>query len=378
MAEVTMDEALELSADLRIEGGAVRCVGIWTARELERVDRHLRHPVWPAEPEVVVDAFELVSLDLAGAWVLRGVVRALERGGRRVDLRLRPEHAALLHMVNATGLAVVTPGPVPGSTLLYRVGAWVFEVAREFVGVLAFLGDAVLVAVHGVRRPSLVRWRSVLHHIQSAGFEAMPIVGMLSFLMGVVIAYQGAGQLRRYGANIFVADLVGVAMLRELSPLLTAIIVAGRSGAAFAAEIGTMKVTEEVDALRTLGVAPQALLVLPKILALIIALPLLTVYADSMGVVGGMIMARSELAVTWPDFLDRFAKAIHVQDYLVGLGKAPLFASIIGLIGCYQGFETSGDADSVGRRTTLSVVQSVFLVIVLDALFSVVFSVVGI
>jgi len=373
-----MEEAPELGADLRVDGGTVRCVGAWTARTLGRVDRLLRRPAWPAGADVLVDASGVGALDLAGAWVLRGAVQSLEHGGRRVELRLRPEHAALLRMVSAPDLAVVAPGPVPARSLLFRVGAWALAVGGEVVGLLAFLGEGLRVAVRGLRRPSLIRWRSVAHQVQSAGFEALPIVGLLSLLMGVVIAYQGAAQFRRYGANVLVADLVGIAMLRELSPLLTAIVVAGRSGAAFAAELGTMKVTEEVDALRTIGISPEALLVLPKILALAIALPLLTVYADVAGVLGGMIMARSEGGVSWSDFLDRFGKAIHASDYLVGLGKAPLFAGIIGLIGCYQGLQVSGDTESVGRRTTVSVVQSVFLVIVLDALFSVVFSVLGI
>lgn len=373
-----MDEVPEAGADIRVDSGTVRCAGTWTVRELERVERLLAGIAWPAAAEVVVDASAIRALDVAGVWVLRGAVRALEGAGRRVDLRLRPEHAALLAMVTAPGLSVVALEPPPPPSLLVRVGAWALAVGHELVGVLAFLGDAVRVAVRGVTHPALIRGRAVLHHVQAAGFDALPIVGMLSFLMGVVIAYQGATQFRRYGANIFVADLVGFAMLRELSPLLTAIIVAGRSGSAFAAEIGTMKVTEEIDALRTVGISPTALLVLPKILALAIALPLLTVYADAMGVVGGMVMARSELGVSWADFLERFEKAIRLQDYLVGVGKAPVFAGIIGLIGCYQGFQVSGDAESVGRRTTVSVVHAVFLVIVVDAVFSVVFSALGI
>jgi len=218
----------------------------------------------------------------------------------------------------------------------------------------------------------------VLHDLHAAGFQALPIVGLLSFLLGVVIAYQGAVQLRRYGASIFVADLVGLSMLRELSPLLTAIIVAGRSGSAFAAQIGTMKVTEEIDALRTVGIVPADLLVLPKIAALVLALPLLTVYADALGVAGGMVMARSELGVGYVDFLDRLGRALVLSDYLVGLGKAPVFAAIIALVGCHQGFRVGGDAESVGRRTTVAVVQSIFIVIVVDAVFSVAFSVLGI
>ena len=163
-------------------------------------------------------------------------------------------------------------------------------------------------------------------------------------------------------------------MLREFAPLITAIIIAGRSGSAYAAQIGTMAVTEEIDAMRTLGIAPLELLVLPKIIALVIALPLLTVFADVLGVFGGMIMARAQLGVGFGEFLDRFVKAVSITAYLIGIGKAPVFAAIIAVVGCFQGFRTKGGADSVGRQTTRSVVQSIFLVIVADALFSVAFS----
>jgi len=219
-----------------------------------------------------------------------------------------------------------------------------------------------------------LRWRSILHNIRSAGFDALPIVGLLSFLLGVVVAHQAAAQLRQYGANIFVADLVGLSMLREFAPLITAIIVAGRSGSAYAAQIATMQVTDEIDAMRTLGIAPIEMLVLPKLTALVIALPLLTVFADILGVLGGMIMARPQLGVSYGEFADRFTKAVSVTSYMVGIGKAPVFAIIIGVVGCFHGFRAKGAADSVGRQTTRSVVHSIFLVIVADALFSVAFS----
>jgi len=222
-----------------------------------------------------------------------------------------------------------------------------------------------------------LRWRPILFNIRSAGFDALPIVGLLSFLIGIVVAYQGADQLRKYGANIFVADVVGLSMLREFAPLITAIIIAGRSGAAYAAQIGTMSVTEEIDAMRTLGIAPLDLLVLPKILALVVALPLLTVFADVLGVFGGMIMARAQLQVGFGDFLDRFVKAVGVTDYLLGIGKAPVFAAIIVVVGCFQGFRTKGGADSVGRQTTRSVVQAILFVIIADSLFSIAFSALG-
>jgi phospholipid/cholesterol/gamma-HCH transport system permease protein len=167
---------------------------------------------------------------------------------------------------------------------------------------------------------------------------------------------------------------VGLSMLRELAPLMTAIIVAGRSGSAFAAQIGTMKVTEEIDALRTIGISPMELMVLPKVLALVIALPLLSVYADIMGVLGGMVMAKSQLGVNYADFMDRFGDAVNLSALIVGVGKAPVFAAVIAMVGCYQGLQVSNGSDSVGKQTTVSVVQAIFLIIVADALFSVIFS----
>ncbi|OAD19402.1 ABC transporter, permease protein [Candidatus Thiomargarita nelsonii] len=201
---------------------------------------------------------------------------------------------------------------------------------------------------------------------------------MLAFLTGVVLAYQGGSQLSQYGANIFIVDLVGITLLRELAPLLTAIIVAGRSGAAYTAQIGTMRVTDEIDALRTLGIAPMELLVLPKLLALIILMPLLSAFADIVGILGGMLIANFSFGVSVTDFLDRLPEAVSLTNYLVGIGKAPVFAAIIALVGCYQGFQVSGGADSVGKQVTVSVVHAIFLVIVVDALFSILFNWLGI
>jgi phospholipid/cholesterol/gamma-HCH transport system permease protein len=239
---------------------------------------------------------------------------------------------------------------------------------------LQFVGETGMSAVGSLRHPGRIRWRPVAFNIRRSGVDALPIVGLLAFLLGVVVAYQGAAQLRIFGANIFVADLVGLSMLREFAPLITAIIVAGRSGSAYAAQIGTMVVTEEMDALRTIGIDPQELLVLPKLLALAITLPLLTVFADVLGVAGGMLMAQTRLDVGYGEFLDRFVKAVAVRDFLIGVLKAPVFAAIIVVVGCFQGFRTEGGADGVGQQTTRSVVWSIFLVIVVDAAFSVVLS----
>ena len=300
-------------------------------------------------------------------------------------LRFTAPFCALAHIRTATfDLAQPSMSPLPLAptaitqpNALERIGRNSAAALGQSAELLAFVGESALALATCVAHPRRLRWRPILYNIRSAGFDALPIVGLLSFLLGIVVAYQAADQLRRFGANIFVADLVGLSMLREFAPLMTAIIIAGRSGSAYAAQIGTMAVTEEIDALRTIGIAPLELLVLPKIIALVIALPLLTVFADVLGVFGGMVMAQAQLGVGFGDFLDRFSKAASTTAYLVGIGKAPVFAAIIAVVGCFQGLRTRGGADSVGRQTTRSVVQAIFLVIVADALFSIAFSVLG-
>jgi len=368
------------SADLRLESATpaaatAHCTGAWTIHGIGALERRIDQNAWPAAGTLVVDAERIASLDSAGAWLLHRTASKLRARGLEVRFAgLRPELDALMQLIAARSGQAASGIAPPRHGMLDLVGRKTWQDAKSAYAFLAFAGESFAVLLRSLAHPGRIRWRAVLHNMQAAGFDALPITGLLSFLMGIVIAYQGADQLQRFGANIFVADLVGVAMLRELSPLLTAIIVAGRSGSAYTAQIGTMKVTEEIDALRTVGIVPQELLVLPKMLALAIVLPLLTVYTDVAGVLGGMLMAHTQLGLTYDVFLDRLKEAIVLSTYLTGLSKAPVFAVIIALVGCYRGFETHGGADSVGRQTTISVVQSIFLVIVTDAVFSVVFN----
>ncbi|MGC2517723.1 MAG: MlaE family lipid ABC transporter permease subunit [Burkholderiales bacterium] len=374
---MTIPQSRQPQAGADIRPGAtpleVRCAGAWVLREIAQLEPRLEALSWPGAGELVIEGSEVSAMDTSGAWLLHRTVRALEQRGHAVRVRgLRPEFDALLRLIAARATLPATAPVLPG--VLARIGERALDNILAALGMFSFLGEVAIDALRSLAQPRRIRWRPILHNLQTAGFEALPITGLLSFLMGVVIAYQGAEQLQQFGANIYVADLVGLSMVRELSPLLTAIVVAGRSGSAYAAQIGTMKVTEEIDALRTVGVRPLELLVLPKVLALAVALPLLTVYTDITGVLGGMVMARAQLDVSYGTFLDRLNDAISLKSYLVGVGKAPVFAVIIALVGCYRGFQVTGSADSVGRQTTVSVVQSIFLVIVIDAVFSVAFS----
>jgi phospholipid/cholesterol/gamma-HCH transport system permease protein len=349
--------------------------GPWTLQGLGQLTPAGALPAAEPAPRVLEGA-GLAALDSAGAWVLqRWLTGAAPSPAAPASPALHgwPARAAgLMQQVQAdAGQALPQAAP---RRWLYRVGERALANAQQAQGFLRFVGEVALVALGQLRHPGGWRWRALLHEVEIGGFDALPIIGLTSFLLGVVVAYQGADQLRHYGANVFVVELVGYAMLREFAPLIGAIIIAGRSGSAYAAQIGTMVVSEEIDALRTIGIDPLQRLVLPKIVALALALPLLTVFADLTGVFGGMVMARSQLGVGFGEFVDRFGRVMQGSALLIGVGKSFVFALIIATVGCFQGLRTQGSADSVGRQTTLSVVQAIFAVIVADALFSVAFN----
>lgn len=346
--------------------------GHWTLQGLGPLLNAQALPVADTPP-LTLDGSALLDIDSAGAWVLQ---RWLPAGGAAPALRAWPPRAAaLMQQVQAGADQTLTQEPRHG--LLEHTGRRAVAAAQQAWSFLHFIGETAFAAARVVRHPRQWRLRAIWHEVQIGGFDALPIIGLTSFLLGIVVAYQGADQLRHYGANVFVVELVGYAMLREFAPLISAIIIAGRSGSAYAAQIGTMVVAEEVDALRTIGIDPLQRLVLPKVIALAIALPLLTVFADITGVFGGMVMARSQLDIGFGEFVDRFGRVMQGTAFLIGVGKSLVFALIIATVGCFQGLRTSGSADSVGRQTTLSVVQSIFTIIVADALFSVAFNLMG-
>jgi len=366
------------AARLQLQGATAVCTGHWTVHQLARLEAHLKQTRWP-EGRIRIELSSVERMDTGGAWVLQRLRASLERGQHPVELcGLPPKAAGLLELVQGTAMKVEAVPRKVQPRVLEELGRRGVKVAARGIGLLAFIGEMGAAWLRQIRNPRHIRWKEIAQSLGEAGPKALPIVGLLAFLLGIVIAYQGGIQLRQYGASLFIADLVGLSMVRELAPMITAIIVAGRTGSAYTAQIGTMQVTEEVDALRSMGIPPMDLLVLPKLIALIVALPLLTVFADIMGVLGGMVMASVQLDIAFSTYIDRLGVAVSVDSYLVGLGKAPVFAAIIATIGCYQGFQVAGSAESVGRRTTVSVVQSILAVIVVDAAFSVAFNRMGI
>ncbi len=238
----------------------------------------------------------------------------------------------------------------------------------------AFIGQIGISSLTQLRHPSRIRWKYFFNVIDKNGFRALPIIGFLSFLIGVVLSYQIGVELQAYGANIFIIELIGISILREFGPLITAIIIAGRTGSAYTAQLGLMNVKEEIDALRTMGHSPIELLVLPRVFGLIVIMPLVIVWADIFGVLGGMFMSKHAFEITYTTFLHQFPEDVSLTSFMIGMGKAPVFAAIIATVGCFHGFGVRGSSESIGSQTTKSVVIAIFLIIIADAAFSIVFS----
>ena len=328
--------------------------------------------VQPEGARVVLDAAQLESLDLTGAYFLRRLERRLLAAG--VELRWAGARPGPLEFASGVvGDESPAAKPARPHPPIGEVGRWAVEQGLEVRGAVAFLGRIFLVFAGALARPGRFRPASIARHVHETGLQAVPIVALIAFLISVIIAYIGAQQLRQYGGEIFVVDLVTLAVLRELGVLLTAIIVAGRSGSAFAAEIGVMRLNDEVDALRAIGLNVIEVLVLPRIIGLVIALPLLTIVADAMGLAGGAVLSFLLLDIPFNQFLVRMQEAIMPTTFWAGLVKAPVFAFVIAMIGTYRGMQVRGSSRELGRLTTVAVVQSIFMVIFVNAIFAVVF-----
>ena len=327
---------------------------------------------------VTFDLSGLRTLDGAAAAVLQalcGRVRVAGGTSRYVGSRAEIERVLSLY---GCPTAASAPKEAPrGEGLLEHLGRATFDFFRELRETLSFIGELFVYLGRAIRAPRSVNWRDVPILMERAGANGMPIVLIVNFLVGAIMALQAAPQLERFGANIFVVDLVGLSIVRELGPLMTAILVAGRSGAAFAAELGTMKVSEEIDALRVMGFDPQRYLVLPRIIALFVVVPFMTLFADVIGIFGGWVVGVWSLDLTSTVFLSELSRAVVWTDVASGLLKSAFFAIVIAWISCQRGLATSGGATGVGSATTSAVVSILFALVVLDAIFTFVFSMVG-
>ncbi|MCZ8312240.1 MAG: MlaE family lipid ABC transporter permease subunit [Magnetospirillum sp.] len=384
MATTTqLPNAQAVWAKTQFDGSATRVAlgGRWTLANASMLETAMQSLDTKGAELLHIDLAAVDAIDTCGAWILHRQLRRWQGSGAQIELVSTSDaQAALLERMGVADeerVPLLRKSDSAFTELAIRAGKAATEVAREAKALIAFVGSATVCALRALRSPGRVRFVSTVHHIERIGIDAVPILGLLAFLIGVVLAFQGADQLRAYGAEVFTINLLGVSILREIGVLITAIMVAGRTGSAFAAEIGTMKVNQEVDAMRTIGLDPMETLVLPRLLALAITLPLLVFFANTMALVGGAVMVMLGLDLSFEQFVEQLSNAVQLNTLAVGLIKAPVFAVLIGIVSCYEGLKVSGSAESVGRHTTQSVVKSIFLVIVFDAAFSIFFSRIG-
>jgi phospholipid/cholesterol/gamma-HCH transport system permease protein len=358
-------------------GRTVALQGRWTVEQVAVLEKAVASAAARPPQAARLDVSGIEALDLTGAWMLRVLEHRLADAGTAVAWSpSRPDQLAFVDE------AVEHPGeeaPEHERRLsivarpLRTVGWLTVKFRNDALEHLEMFGAVVLSVLRALGSPKRLRLPSVVRHVYETGVTAIPIVALIAFLISVIVAYIGAQQLLKFGGEIFVVDLVAISVLRELGVLLTAIIVAGRSGSAFAAEIGVMKLNEEVDALRAIGMDPVEVLVVPRVLGLVIALPLLTVLADAMGLAGGALLSWSLVDITFHQYVERVNESISETTFWVGLVKAPVFAFLIALVGTMRGMQVRGSSRELGRLTTVAVVQSIFLVILFDAVFAVVF-----
>ena len=348
-----------------------RCMGTLTILRAATTEREIA-----AMPDgMTIDLAGVEKMDTVGAWLIYRAVR--DRGATIVG-ESREIRGLLDQVADADRPVRVIPDKRGGfSGGVEELGEWVAETGQTLRGLLGFFGAVLIGFFNVAKRPKRFRLNAVVQRFDVVGVRALGIIGLMTFLIGIVIGQQGAVQLEQFGAEVYTINLIGRISVRELATLMTAIMVAGRSGSAFAAQIGTMKLTEEIDAMRTIGVSPIEALVIPRMLSAIVMMPLLSFFAMMMSMLGGGIFCWIYLGVPPLTFIQRIQEVVPLTDLWVGLIKAPVFGFIIGLAGCFQGMLVKSDAEEVGLRTTAAVVQSIFMVIVLDAMFAVFFSSVG-
>src|SRR5919107_2669966 len=324
---------------------------------------------------LTIDLSEIERMDTVGAWLVYRTVR--DRGAEVIGAS-RDEVSLLKQVGEFEKPTRVFPDePHNFLAVLRELGEWVTDIGVTLVGLLGFFGATLIGFANVIRRPKRFRVNAVVQRFDVVGVRALGIIGLMSFLIGIVIAQQGSVQLEQFGAEIYTINLIGRITVRELGTLMTAIMVAGRSGSAFAAQLGTMKITEEIDAMRTIGVSPIEALVIPRLIASVVMMPLLAFWAMLTALIGGGIFVWLDLGIPPLTYVQRLQEVVPITDLWIGLIKAPVFGFIIGLAGCFQGMLVQGNSEEVGMRTTTAVVQSIFLVIVLDAMFAVFFSSIG-
>ncbi len=343
--------------------------GEWTLATVRQIEEKITKISY--DKKIVWDLSNVSSFDSSGVVLFIEYYRAFQK---RVEVEVvgyTPKQKEMYRLISKD-LEIKTE--YKKESIFEKIGKKAYEVIFDIFDFINFLGHLFLTFLNIFIHPKDFRIKEIVYHIHKSGLNALIIIGLTSFLVGMVIAYQGSVELAKFGADIFIVDTVGISITRELGPMITAIVIAGRSGSAYTAEIGAMKITEEISAMRTMGFDPYAFLVLPRVIALMVALPLLIFFSDIVGILGGMVASKMQLGISMTQFIDRLYEVLDVKEYILGMIKGPIFAFVIASIGCFRGFQVSDNTESIGLHTTSSVVNSIFLVIAFDALFSVIYT----
>lgn len=368
-----MDRPADFSLSTSAQGPQLSLSGDWTATQLGDADTGLADAVRATPGGLTLDLKNVHRLDTAGAYaILRAVGDDFDL--ERVDAR--PESLRLLQLVRQAGATRPAATPIePRSlhALTVRVGKGVVEMTQEATETMVFLGHLLVVVMRAVANPRRIRWPALVNLMERAGFDALPIVATTSFFIGAVVGLLGANMLRQFGAQVFAVELIGIAVTREFNIIITAVLLAGRSASAFAAEIGSMKMQQEIDAMQVLGVDPYEALVFPRFGALLLTIPLLTFVATVAGLFGGLVVTWSVLGLGPSFFFQRIVDNVGATHFWIALSKAPVMAAVIAGIGCRQGLEVGGDVESLGKRVTAAVVHAIFAIIVIDAAFALIY-----
>jgi len=355
----------------------LRLTGAWRIDNVAAIEAALRDVESPDKGRVTIDCSGIETIDLSGAWLLQKRIEKTQAAGANVEMVGKvPEHFEFIRDVIANapeGGELEAPARGSFHDAIVWLGRIAVQQAKQARQAMIFLGRMAVTGMRALRSLQHIRTPSIARHVYETGIQAIPIVSLIAFLISIIVAYLGAQQLQQFGAEIYTVDLVAISVLREMGVLLTAIIVAGRSGSAFAAEIGVMRLNDEIDALQSMGVDYFETLVMPRIVGLVIALPLLTIVADAMGLAGGALLSSLLLDISLGQFIPRVQDALAPTTFWAGFIKAPVFAVLIAMVGCYRGLQVRDSSKELGRLTTVAVVQAIFLVIFADAIFAVVF-----
>lgn len=350
------------------------CYGEWDISHLAEINKIFKKIVWPKKEKIVINGKAITKMDSAGAFFLTKWIAKLSDKKLKIHFeKFSEDNKKLIAFAEQQKSHQDVP-EMKELNWIQLLGKTFLEQMHELYEFINFIGKLFFESLRVLYSPRLWRWNTVTSVINKAGASALPIIALLSFTIGVVITYQMGNELRKYGANVFIVELVGFSILREFGPLLTAIMVAGRTGSAITAQIGLMKVNQEIDAINIMGITSEELLILPRLISLFIILPLITIWADIFGVLGGMLMAQNVLSITPHEFIVRFQHEIPLRALIIGLAKAPIFALIIASISCFQGIKVHGSSESVAERTTRSVVLAIFFIIIVDGIISILLS----